>query len=306
MQEVRLSEKLKTAMDEFGVSQSKLAREMGYSSTVISQYLAGSYAGDVSSVETAITKWIARRRENAQKKHVPVIETNVLKQINRALRLAHDEKDIALIVGDAGSGKTTAATAYVLDNPRTSILIKCYGMSRRVLTIELAKRLGLETQRVNFDRLVASVTETLRDSEQLIILDEADFLRDDALEFCRRLINDLGESGLALIGLPTLAYRIQNLKNDHRQLESRIGVFLHVNGLDKKDAAKIARTVFADCPDEIITATYKVSGRDTRQFVKIINRAQNIMIVNKEDSINLDIIDLASAMVMRKGVLNVS
>lgn len=301
-----LQEKLKSTMDELCLSQNRVAKEMGYSSAVISQYLAGTYSGDVTAVETAITKWIARRLENAQKKQVPVIETKSLQQITRALRLAHDEKDIALIVGDAGSGKTTAATTYAADNARTCILIKCYGMSRRVLTLELAKKLGLETHRVNFDRLVANVTEHLRDTEQFVILDEADFLRDDALEFCRRLINDLGESGLALIGLPTLAYRIQNLKNDHRQLESRIGVFLHVNGLDKKDAAKIARTVFVDCPDEVVNATYKVSGRDTRQFVKIINRAQNIMIVNREETINLDIIDLASSMVMRKGVLNVS
>lgn len=302
MSDFSLQEKFKEALSSFGLSQNRAAKEMGYSGSVMSQYLMGNYAGDVEAVEAAITKWLARKTESVNKRHVAMVETSALKQVNRALRLAHDETDIALIVGDAGSGKTTAATVYANENPRTCILIKCYGMSRRVLVAEIAKRLGLETHRVGFDRQVASVTETLRDSNILIILDEADSLREDALEFCRRLINDLGESGLALIGLPTLAYRIQNLKNDHRQLESRIGVFLHLAGLDKKDASKIAESIWENVSAEIVNAVYGVSGKDTRQFVKILNRAQNIMIVNNETTPNLDIIDMASAMILKRGV----
>lgn len=300
MSDLSLQEKLKEALSDFGISQNRAAKEMGYSGSVLSQYIAGTYAGDTSSVEDAITKWIARKTESAKKKHVAIIETTALKQVERALRLAHDEADIALIVGDAGSGKTTSAEMYAKDNPRTCILIKCYGMSRRVLTNEIAKRLGIETYRVGFDRQVAAVAENLRDTNMLVILDEADSLREDALEFCRRLVNDLGESGLALIGLPTLAYRIQNLKNDHRQLESRIGVFLHVAGLEKNDATKIAKSIW-DCDQEIINEIYKVSGKDTRQFVKILNRAQNIMAVNNEEKPNIDIIDMASAMILKRG-----
>lgn len=301
MSDFSLQEKLKEALSDFNVSQNRAAKEMGYSGSVLSQYLAGTYAGDSVAVEAAITKWIARKMESASKKHVPIIETTALKQVGRALQLTHDEADIALIVGDAGSGKTTSATAYASDNSRTCILLKCYGMSRRVLTAEIAKRLNLETHRVNFDRLVSNVAEALRDSNTLVILDEADSLRDDALEFCRRLVNDLGESGLVLIGLPTLAYRIQNLKNDHRQLESRIGVFLSLKGLEKKDATKIAESIWENCPAEIVDAVYKVSGKDTRQYVKVLNRAQNIMTVNNETVPNLDIVDMASAMILKRG-----
>lgn len=301
MQDFSLQEKLKEALSDFNISQNRAAKEMGYSGSVISQYLTGTYAGDSVAVESAITKWIARKTESASKKHVPVIETTAMKQVSRALRLAHDEADIALIVGDAGSGKTTSATAYAAENSRTCILLKCYGMSRRVLTQEIAKKLNLETHRVSYDRLVSSVSETLRESNTLVILDEADLLRDDAIEFCRRLVNDLGESGLVLIGLPTLAYRIQNLKNDHRQLESRIGVFLSLKGLEKKDATKIAESIWENCPAEIVDAVYKVSGKDTRQYVKVLNRAQNIMTVNNETVPNLDIVDMASAMILKRG-----
>jgi type II secretory pathway predicted ATPase ExeA len=72
-----------------------------------------------------------------------------------------------------------------------------------------------------------------------VIPDEAGCLKADALEFSRRLVNDLGKSGLALIGLPRLTGAIQNLRNDRRQLESRIGVYLPLAGLTRKDAGTV-------------------------------------------------------------------
>jgi DNA transposition AAA+ family ATPase len=134
----------------------------------------------------------------------------------------------------------------------------------------------------------------------VVILDEADCLKADALEFSRRLVNDLGKSGLVLIGLPRLTGAIQNLRNDHRQLESRIGVYLPLSGLTKQDAKKIAQSVWQDCEDEVVDAMYRISRTDTRQFVKIIERAQNTMAVNKLRSVDLDVVETAAMLVIRR------
>ncbi|WP_244951130.1 AAA family ATPase [Treponema phagedenis] len=299
-----VKERLKEALLRFDISQTKAAKEMGYTSSVLSQYLNDTYRGDVVKVEEAIIKWIARKTENAGKKHVAIIETTAMRQMSRAIRLAHDEKDIALIVGDAGSGKTTTAEQYVRDNPRTSILIKCSGaMSKRRMTEEIARQIGLNTYRVKFDNLVDMVSEALAEKEAIVIIDEADSLRDDALEFSRRLINDLGETGLVLIGLPGLAARIQNLKNDHRQLESRIGVFLKLQGLMKVDAERITESVWPEVSQEITESIYEISKRDIRQFVKIINRSQNIMTANRLEMPNVEIIEMAGKMILRRNYI---
>ncbi|MDR1073244.1 MAG: hypothetical protein LBL45_06175, partial [Treponema sp.] len=114
------------------------------------------------------------------------------------------------------------------------------------------------------------------------------------------LVYDLGRSGLVLIGLPRLVYAIQNLKNDHRQLESRIGIYLPLSGLTKKDAAKIADSVWSGVDKEIVAAIYKIAKSDARQFVKIIERCQDVMAANGLESVTAEVVATAAACVMKR------
>ena len=140
----------------------------------------------------------------------------------------------------------------------------------------------------------------MADRDSLVILDEADYLKADALEFCRRLVYDLGESGLVLMGLPRLRAMIQNLRNDHRQLESRIGISVQMEGLIKSDATLIAREVWPNCETEIINSLYDVSKSDVRQFVKLIERAQNTMVLNNLENPTQDVIEMAATLVLKR------
>jgi DNA transposition AAA+ family ATPase len=296
-----IQQRLKDTIAKYGFSQNRAAKDIGYSSPVISDYLNNKYMGNIETLEEAIVRWIARLEQAHARKRVPVVETDQLNTITAAIALAHTEADIALVVDDAGSGKSTAARWYADQNPRTAILIEVVkGMSAKALTLEIAKGLNLDTYRVGFQMLIQNVSAALADRNMVVILDEADYLKSDALEFSRRLVNDLGRSGLVLIGLPRLTGTIQNLKNDHRQLESRIGVYAPLGGLTKKDAHKIARHVWPDIEGEVIDAMYRISRTDVRQFVKIIERSQSTLVLNKLDKMNLDVVDSAARMVIRR------
>ena len=120
------------------------------------------------------------------------------------------------------------------------------------------------------------------------------------MEFVRRLVYDLGESGLVLIGLPRLKGMIQNLRNDHRQLESRIGIFLQLEGLTKPDASLIAKSVWEDCPADVISTVYGTAKNDVRQFTKILERLQNTMTQNNLDVPTVEAAELASTLVLRR------
>jgi hypothetical protein len=72
-----------------------------------------------------------------------------------------------------------------------------------------------------------------------MLIDEADYLSDGSLELVRRVINDKAQTGVVLAGLPRLKYKLENLRNDHQQLTSRVGVFLEVKRMGKPDAVKI-------------------------------------------------------------------
>jgi DNA transposition AAA+ family ATPase len=290
----QIKERLDATLDKYGISQNRAAKDIGYSSPVLSDYRNNKYSGDVEGLEEAIVKWIGRTEQAHARKKVPVVETDQLRRIVNAIAMAHAEGDIALVVDDAGGGKTTAARRYAEQNPRTTIYIDVVkGMTARALVLKIAESLGIDTLRVNQQTLIQNVSASLADRNMVVILDEADYLRADALEFSRRLVNDLGKSGLVLIGLPRLTGTIQNLKNDHRQLESRIGVYLSL-------AEKIARSVWPELDGEVIDAMYRISRTDVRQFVKIIERAQNTMAVNKLQAIDLDVVETAAMLVIRR------
>ena len=298
---LQIKERLEETLAKYGISQNRAAKDIGYASAALSNYRNNKYDGNIDALEEAIVKWIGRIEQAHARKKVPVVETEQLRKINNAIALAHTEGDIALIVDDAGGGKTTAARYYNEHNPRTTVYIDVVkGMNSKTLTLRIAEALGMDTVRVNQQSLIQNISATLADRNMVVILDEADYLKADALEFSRRLINDLGKSGLVLIGLPRLTGTIQNLRNDHRQLESRIGVYLPLTGLTKPDARKIAQSVWPDMDDDVLDAMYRISKTDVRQFVKIIERAQNTMAVNKLDTIDLDVVEAAAMLVIRR------
>jgi len=299
---VEIKERLESAIEKYGLSKAQVSREINYSSAVISAYLTSNYRGDTEKLEDAIIQWLARQAKARERKRVPVVETEDLRRIANAVQIAHAEKDIALIVADAGAGKSTAAAWYAQNNEKATVLINVVsGMNRRMLVQEIARQLSLDTARVPINTLITNISATLLERDMVVILDEADYLKADALEFTRRLVYDLGQSGLVLIGLPRLKYQIQSLRNDHRQLESRIGVYLPLSGLTRPDAAAIAETVWPKVDRKIVEAIYSVSKTDVRQFTKIIERMQGAMAINHVTEPDLEIVEIAASLVMRRG-----
>lgn len=301
---LEVKQRLEAALEKFGVSQNRAASDMGYSGAVLSSYRSGNYKGDVEKLENSILSWIGRNEKALSRKKVPIVETDELKVISSAIAEAHTGRDIALIVADAGAGKTSAARFYERQNPTTVIYINIVsGTNRKMLVTEIARQLSLDTIRVSLNTLIRQVADTLSSRDMVVILDEADYLKNDALEFTRRLVYDLGNSGLVLIGLPRLTALIQNLRNDHRQLESRIGIYLPVPGLSKGDAKKIASAVWQDVDSDVVDAIYAISKTDVRQFTKIIERTQSVMALNKMEVPTIDAVEMGAKRIIRRNFI---
>jgi DNA transposition AAA+ family ATPase len=114
----------------------------------------------------------------------------------------------------------------------------------------------------------------------VLIVDQADYLSDAALELLRCIIVDMAEVGLVLVGLPRLKIQLENLQNDHEQLLSRVGTFLKVNRMRDEDAMKIIQSVWESASQEVITALTKCAHGSVRTLVKLIGHVHRIMVVN--------------------------
>jgi DNA transposition AAA+ family ATPase len=280
------------------ISQSKAAQAMGYSAGVVSAYKNRAYNGNVKVLEERIDAWLKREARRLARIDVPTAETATMEQIRRAITIAQDEADIAVIIGEAGTGKTTALRQYAKESHSALLIDVDPSFSKVVLMNEIAHALGVE-DKGGMNAVIERVIEALKDRDAVLIIDEADYLSDSSLELVRRIINDKAHTGVVLVGLPTLEYKIRNLRNDHEQLISRVGVMVKLGKLKKADAEKILAGVWTDLSKETIDAFIKGANGSTRTLVKLMGRVHQIMGINRAEKPDADIIATAAELLMR-------
>jgi DNA transposition AAA+ family ATPase len=281
------------------ISQSKAAQAMGYSAGVISAYKNHAYNnGSVKVLEERISAWLKREDRRLTRIEVPVTETTVMEQVRRAVAIAQDEAGIALITGEAGSGKTTALYQYAKESYSALLIDVDPSFSKVVLMNEIAHVLGVE-DKGGMNAVIDRVIDALKDRDAVLIIDEADYLSESSLELVRRIINDKARTGVVLVGLPTLEYKLRNLKNNHEQIISRVGVRVKLGALKKADAEKILAGVWAGLSKETVGAFIKGANGSTRTLVKLIGRAHQIMKLNGAENPDAEIIAAAGELLMR-------
>jgi len=280
------------------ISQAKAAQALGYSSGVISAYKGKTYNGDVKTLEKKIDAWLKREARRLDRLDVPVAETTTLEKMRRAITIAQDEADIAVIIGDAGTGKTTALRQYERESHSALLIEVDPSFSQITLMNEIARALGVEAKGGQ-NAVVERVIEALTGRDAVLIIDEADYLSDSALELVRRIVNDKSKTGVVLVGLPHLEFKIRNLRNDHQQLQSRIGVLVKLGKLKKSDAEKIIAGVWKDVPKDTMDAFIQTANGSTRTLVKLMGRVHQIMGLNRADAPDAEIIAEAGELLMR-------
>ncbi len=149
------------------------------------------------------------------------------------LEYAVEEKDLALLVGDIGSGKTTLSRALIdrLGESRPVVLVINPRLSPAQLLRTIAKGLGVEPARFRNDVLDQIHTRLYElyqgGQEPVLIIDEAQLIPTKAtFDEIRLLTNfqldDQNLLSVVLIGQPELAVRLD--REAYAPLRQRIGM----------------------------------------------------------------------------------
>jgi len=292
-------EEFKDYLEKHKISQNKAGEGAGYTGSVVSQWLGGTYKGDGDAVEAALRAWMERDKSRRERRSIPTVDTEAMRKITTAIAIAHEERDIAVIAGPAGTGKTTALARYEREHPGSAILIEAdESMNQVVLIQELASRLGIDNK-MSYPELVQTVSKDLAERDIAVMIDETDYLKDNSMELLRRVVNDKGRSCLVLAGLQRLIFRIKNLKNNHQQIASRVGVLLEVEEMKSVDAEKILLSVWSDLDKETIAAFVKAAGGSVRTLAKLVDRAHRTAVTNDVAKPDPDIVRVAGSLIMR-------
>lgn len=282
---------LRSYMDEMGKSQSALARALGVSKATLNLYLQNKYVGDVNALNDKVRAFLAlaKKRVDTAKLHIEFVETNTAKQMLSFLGMTHVLGQLGIMYGDAGMGKTTCLKAYQRANSACVLIEPDTTFTAKVLLQELCRVLRLP-EKGNMHDLMARVVDCLKDSERLIMVDEAELLPLRALETLRR-VHDKAGCAVVLAGMPKL---LLNLKGPHAAFKQLFGrVSMHLNLGDRvalDDLKQIACEILGIHDERVLESLANKANGSVRKMQKLMENVYYLMRVN---GIGLDELDEA-------------
>jgi DNA transposition AAA+ family ATPase len=292
-----IAKALREHMAEKSISQGRVAKALGLSTSVISQYLSGNYGGDLAATEAKISQWLEMESQRADRPFLEstgIIQTRAMTLITQALFVAARDRDMVVITGPAGAGKTTTLQAYAKANSSSILVEADHGYTAMALFVELCDHLSLPTKGT-LHELLQRVVEKLKDSGRLIIVDEAEHLPYRALELLRR-VHDKSHVPLALVGMPRLRKNLQGDHNHYAQLWSRVGFVKSVDLLSKQDEDAFVGSRIGSVPEDVMEAIRKGCRHNARVLVKLLRWCSELCRLN-DSPLTHDIVVKATELV---------
>lgn len=269
-----------------GVSMSAVARAIGVSAGALSQFRKGLYRGDNKTLEAKINSYIANynaKSEDAIKKDEVFISFDY-KMANFIINEAVAEREIALIYGVAGTGKTTILKEFERTHANAILIEVTPHTNARVLLEDLCEALKIQTPK-GLRAMLRAVARYLANADKILLIDEAEHLPLRALEDLRR-IADFSRVPLILCGTEILLRNLMGRNKELRQLYSRICGKHVMNGLSKAESKEF----FGDY-------IYDFARENFRSSAKLYKKAVRLAELNNKQ-ISREIVEKATSMVV--------
>lgn len=242
--------------------QSAISKELGLSTGTLSQFLSGNYTGSNEEVARKVSQFLELERQRQCRTPPPSFTREIrnTQLVYSDLNYLRITNRISLIIGAAGSGKTTALKHYANENNGVVyVQADVTKSSPRAALNLIVKAMGSKKCGTSSEMLDTLIDE-LKDTNRLIIIDEAQHLTERSFDTLRAL-NDSAGVGLVYAGTPDILNRMYGRHEaDFDQVHSRIGYICKLNNRYSKEDIQ---HIFGDfnLDKTIIKYLYNVSSR---------------------------------------------
>jgi len=270
------------------ISQGTVGKNIGYSSTTISQFLNGNYPTEstlpeiAAKIHTYMKTFQTSADSTGSKGTLKFAMTTAAESIFKIAHYSQLARTIGVVTGVPGCGKTIACKEYKKRNP-TAILIEVTPLvTQKSLLKDLAEELKIPTtyfrRDLEFsqprDILFRSIITKLQDTNRILIIDEGENLTVPCLEIIRR-IQDFTKIGMLICGTSKLLDRLRGQRKELQQLFSRVGYQREITTLEFQDVKAI---LLINYPDAIkFTQTFlslsKHNGRYLQHLISIVRKS---------------------------------
>lgn len=300
-------DQLRQHIEETGKSQSDIAKSIGRSEAAFSQFLNGTYSGNMNDIATRVVNYLNRQEKRlAAPKEPEFVQTSIAGEVLTVADFTHTHRTIGLIYGDAGVGKTLALQQYAQGHKGGVILLRARVdlKSAGAIITELMEQIGKReygSRRVE----VNAVIQALKGSGNMIIIDEAQRLSYGALEMLRDIHDEAGV-GLLLVGNRDIYERMRGKKGVlFAQLFSRVGIrrCLQCKDILKQDTQMIFEQhakLDKDCLEYLHRIAEQSSGGGLRQAKDFYVLGMVIARGMKKDNLDMECLHCAKEMLMGK------
>lgn len=224
--------------------------------------------------ELATTRGRGKRTED-------FVETPTAELVLSALGYAKAHGDVAIIYGGPGLGKTSAierfASAYD-DVWVTTVTPACATVAPMLGAVAAAVGLGdlTVTATISAHALERKIAERIRGVRGLLIVDEAQHLKEASIEELRS-IHDAAGCGMAFVGNEAVFARFHGTGRDaaYAQIYSRVGMRLHLERPTTRDLRALLKSRWSVDDAEIVKLLEPVVSRPgaLRLVVKVMRMA---------------------------------
>jgi DNA transposition AAA+ family ATPase len=185
-------------IEENRLTQATVARKIGVSTTVISQFVGGKYkVQDLTELAAKVVQFINSFARRSKREKTGFVETTVAKAIFTVIEqteAASDDNEgrIGVIVGDAGHGKSVCLRQFAEVNPNSVLATLDETMNSQAVFAEIAKALAARGIKLDLDcsmrKMVEQMAAAIGSRSMIIMLDEASALRIKQLNQLRQVI----------------------------------------------------------------------------------------------------------------------
>lgn len=235
----RVKASLKAFIAEHDLTQGKVAKLLGISSTTVNHFLSRGYKGNVRRLINRIVNLInSVDRKSRGSKYSGFVQTTVAKRISTLITqtdaFSVDEGKIGLIIGDGGHGKSLCMRQYARANKNTIYVVLDETMSSTGIFAEIARRLKVSVAGC-MAMVVRRIIGSLKCRNLIIMLDEASGLTVKQLNQLRQIIVVKSRCPLVLAGNSDLLKTVmqQTTKHGYESLDQFTSRLVSVLNLDE-------------------------------------------------------------------------
>lgn len=221
--------KIQGYMKENELTIADMAGHLNWNRSTLSQFLRGVYHGNNDVLRSRAIEFFNLKIELPETPEEQFVETMQSKRVFTACRFAQKKGFMALIIGPAGVGKTTALEAYTRKNSLAVMVTAYPGIPPNRLYKRLTRKLRYES--IGDDStLIESLINRLKGKNILIIVDEGHYMKLNLLEQLRH-IQDMTGVGLILSGNFDLYERMKGKEAmKYAHLYSRAAMRVRIQG----------------------------------------------------------------------------